>query len=145
MPTHVKISIEPASANYFLNKSDRYKYSTVVITTWLTVTKYPYLTSQWNISLTELLSFLYQKQHLYRTWLCVPRWCLMRSRKCLTFESTWGPPPRCLVGSVLLIFLAFFVFVLCCVPNVVWLLVSPFVLNNGSVLFALTYYASLSS
>ena len=57
MPTHVKISIEPASENYFLNKSDRYKYSTVVITTWLTVTKYPYLTGQWNISVNGIVVF----------------------------------------------------------------------------------------
>jgi hypothetical protein len=119
MPTNVKISIEPASENYFLNKSDRYKYSTVVITTWLTVTKYPYLTGQWNISVNGIVVFPLSKTTFVSDLTMCTTVVSYEKQEVFNLREHMRSPPRCLVGSVLLIFLAFFVFVLCCVPNVV--------------------------
>ena len=47
------------------NRWHRYKSSTVVITIWLTVTKYPNLKGPW------MFSFLYHCHYYYRTWLYI--------------------------------------------------------------------------
>ena len=109
--------------------SHRYKNYTVVITIWLTDMKYPYLNWQWIFYfLGRIFSFIYHYQDLYPSWLYIweaRRVSYKKQKLFIPFPSTWVHP-RFLVGSVLLIFLMFCVFLfffvcirpLSCVPNV---------------------------
>ena len=71
--------------------------------------------------------FLYHRQHLYLTWLYeLHGRCLIRSRKCLHFASTWGyhgfhVGPRCffILPVMLWVFFRFFCRPVSCVPIVV--------------------------
>jgi hypothetical protein len=89
----------------------RYKNSTVIITNWLTVTKYPYPKWQWIF--TEILSFIFHCQGFYKTWLYIYIWttrrCLIRSRNCLPFANICDHSRCCF----LLVVLPFCVVLLC--------------------------------
>ena len=74
------------------NWSHRYRNSTVVITIWLTITKYPYLNWQWIFS---FLPRVYLSSITDKTFIGLDYTCeqnggyLKRSRNCLPFASTW--------------------------------------------------------
>ena len=98
-----------SKTTFLLNWSHRYKYSTVVITIWLTVTKYPYL--KWRVD----FFFPYYYEDFDRTWLhiWVTRWVSYKKQELVTLRVHRNLPPLFLVGSVLLILLVFCVVLLC--------------------------------
>ena len=90
--------------------SHRYKNSTIVITIWLTVTKYPYLKWQWILCFLRRCLYPLSLPRFYHSWLYiwVTRWVSYKKKELLTFrEHTWVHPRFCFF-SVLLIFFFFF-------------------------------------
>jgi hypothetical protein len=71
----------PTGLSTFKN-SRRCKTDTVVITIWMTITKYPYLKWQWLLLFTWMFCFLYHGKYFYRTWLYI--WVIRR----VSFAST---------------------------------------------------------
>jgi hypothetical protein len=93
--------------------SHRYKNSTIVITIWLTVTKYPYLKWQWILCFLRRCLYPLSLPRFYHSWLYiwVTRWVSYKKKELLTFrEHTWVHPRFLGVFSVLLIFFSFFFF-----------------------------------
>ena len=91
-------------ATLLLDWGGRYKSSRVVITIWLTITKYPYFKWQW-------IFYFLHRCFLSSITAKTVAGCLIRSRNFLPFASTWVHP-RFLV-DVLLICLAFCGVLLC--------------------------------
>ena len=83
--------------------SHRYKHSSVVITIWSIVTKYPDLND--NGSFAFYVDIFYHCQDFYRTWLyiCVT-WRVSYKKQELLTRREYPSSPRFLVGFALLIF-----------------------------------------
>ena len=86
----------------------------VVITIWLTVTKYPYLKWQWIFDFWRKLFLcpITAKTLTGLNCIRVTRRCLIRSKNCFTIANIWVHP-RFFVESMLLIFLVFCEVLLC--------------------------------
>jgi hypothetical protein len=98
-----------------LGWSHPYKNSTIVITIWLTVTKYSYLKWQWIFYFLHRCFLSSITAKTFTGLDCINEWqggCLIRSRNCLPFAGTWVHHSF-LVGSVLLIVLVFCIVLLC--------------------------------
>jgi hypothetical protein len=61
----------PNKVTLHIGWSHPYKHSTVVITIWLTVTKYHISNDNGNFTFYEMFSFLYHCQEFYQIWLYI--------------------------------------------------------------------------
>ena len=113
------LNMNQVPENLYLGRY-RYKHFTVGIMIWLIATKFPFLKWRWIFYLLRrfFLSSIVAKMWLY-IW--VTQRMSYKKQELLTLRDHLSSPPGFLVGSVLLIFLVFGVFLLCVftflVPN----------------------------
>ena len=92
----------------FLGRSHHYKHSVVVITNWLTVTRYPFLKLRWiyiSLLTSIIFSFLHHMQDFYRTWLWVKRWVSYDQKGTEKHSQRFGCTP---VFAIFLLFCIYF-------------------------------------